>query len=703
MSQHPTSVSPSHPWNGRLVGDGDRYRLDQPLGSGGMGDVFLATDTRLGKVVALKLLKDALAIAADVDLKARFERECAICAALKSVHIVQVSDYGVTAEGYPFYVMECLQGETLGQRLASQPRLSLEQTGHIITQVCAGLDAAHTGVMLWNRETNSSERIKVVHRDLKPDNIFLTPTALGELVKVIDFGIAKIHSLQAEYTSATNMFLGTCHYASPEQSDGGAVDERSDIYSLGVILYEMLTGIDPFGLDFRKNRITNNAWLAAHAFKPVRPLRSHLGCAAIPPELDVVVLRCLAKSPAERFASVNQLRVALQAAIAQPESSDATTYSVPSSPPDPTARALDIVAPAPPKPTATAATQSVPAADAAFAKPRSTRWGVVAGVLLTVTAIGVFIVPKFWEPMRLFPSSGVREWALAKTLTSGSDAIGAICLSADGNLLISAEDDPNATQQNYAITLWDVRQQVNRTIAAHRGVVRSLSLSADSSMLASSSDDRTIKLWNPATGDLIRTLEGHTAPVLSVALSADGQTLVSGSSDQTVRIWHTSTGESRSLLAHTDEVTSVALSSDGQAIASSSADKTIRLWDQTGELVRTLGEPGGHRDVISTVAFSADGQQLVSSSWDKTVKSWDATTGQLLHTLEGHTDRVTAAVFVGQAIASGSFDHTIRIWDGKTGSLVQTIPAHTSRVLALSAIDSELASSSGDTTIKLWH
>ncbi|NEQ25981.1 MAG: serine/threonine protein kinase, partial [Microcoleus sp. SIO2G3] len=299
VNQH--SSPQANSWIGRLVGD--RYKLERRLGGGGMGDVFLATDTRLGKSIALKLLKESLS---NIDLKARFERECAICAALKSSHIVQVSDYGLTSEGFPFYVMEYLQGQTLGQLLAAQPRLTVEQTCNIITQVCSGLQAAHAGVTLWNRETNTTEEIKVVHRDLKPDNIFLTPTALGEFVKIIDFGIAKIQSLQAEYT-ATNLFMGTCHYASPEQFEGGTIDERSDIYSLGIILYEMLSGIDPFGLDFRKNRITNNAWLAAHAMKNPQPLRSQPDCAHISPELEAVVMRCLAKAPGDRFASVSDL------------------------------------------------------------------------------------------------------------------------------------------------------------------------------------------------------------------------------------------------------------------------------------------------------------------------------------------------------------------------------------------------------------
>ncbi|MGL4621273.1 MAG: serine/threonine-protein kinase, partial [Chroococcidiopsis sp.] len=218
----------SDAWIGRSIGDRQRYRLDRRVGAGGMGDVFLAMDTLLGKQVALKLLKDTLVTS--LDLKKRFEREVAVSAALKSDHIVEVSDYGVTAEGFPFYVMEYLRGQSLGQLLRQQRQLSVERTVNIITQVCDGLALAHEGVTLWREKATIKEHIQVVHRDLKPDNIFLVPTVLGELVKILDFGIAKIREDRVEYTQLTNMFLGTFHYAAPEQIEVEKdIDGRADI------------------------------------------------------------------------------------------------------------------------------------------------------------------------------------------------------------------------------------------------------------------------------------------------------------------------------------------------------------------------------------------------------------------------------------------------------------------------------------------
>lgn len=713
-------------WIGRVTGDDNRYRLDQYLGGGGMGDVFLATDTRLGKSVALKLLKDPL-IANDLDLRQRFERECAICAALKSVHIVQVSDYGVTSEGYPFYVMEYLQGQTLGQLLSTRSHLSIEQTCSIITQVCAGLHLAHEGVMIWNRETNASERIKVVHRDLKPDNIFLLPTTLGQLVKIIDFGIAKIYSLHAESAHTTSVFLGTCHYASPEQFDGWrAVDERSDIYSLGVILYEMLVGTDPFGFDFHHHSVTNTAWLTAHASKPPQPLRSHPGCERIPPALEAVVMRCLAKLPDQRFASVAELGTALQA-ISMADSSSTPTVSAHLH----SHAAAETLIRAVPESDVTlqhlssSSSASLPAVGASVTpsptirRQRSARrlpW-LLGGTVLALS-LGFYTVsqrpltpsrsvrPAFPDPTvaRTTDAAATDPLVLAASFSDRSPVRAAV-LTPDRQTLISGGDDRDAAQSIYPITIWDATtQQVRLRLDHHTDTVQSLSLSGDGQLLASGSRDRTIHLWDVTTGKLLQTLTGHSAPVTSVVLSSDGQTLVSGSEDQTVRRWDLRTGTSRTAAEHTGPVHGVALSPDGSLIASGSEDKTIKLWDgQTSELLRTLGEPGGHPQGVSAVSFSPDGR-LASASLDGSIKLWNPATGQLLQTLDGHAEQVTSLVFVdAQTLASASFDHTIRLWDTQTGELRQTLLGHAAPVLSLSGLGKTLVSSSHDATIKLWR
>ena len=308
-----TSGVRPNPWIGRSIGDRQRYRLDWCLGEGGMGYVFLATDTLLGKQVALKLLKETLV--ASSELRQRFENEIKVCATLQSDYIVSVWDYGETVESLPFYVMEYLRGQSLGQLLQQQRQLSIERTVNIVDRVCDGLSLAHKGVTFWWEDT-VSEHVRVVHRDLKPDNIFLVSTMGEESVKILDFGIAKIYTNQERaQLTRINTFVGTYHYAAPEQVEGANVDERADIYSLGMIFYEMLSGEDPFGLGLNTNTINDMTWALAHLEKPVRPLRLLTGLSNLSPLLEAVVLKCLKKSPSDRFTSVDDLKIALQVAV----------------------------------------------------------------------------------------------------------------------------------------------------------------------------------------------------------------------------------------------------------------------------------------------------------------------------------------------------------------------------------------------------
>ncbi|MBW4501581.1 MAG: protein kinase, partial [Scytonema hyalinum WJT4-NPBG1] len=303
-------------WIGRFIGDNQRYRLDQRLGGGGMGDVFLATDMRVGNQVALKLLKDTLV--ASQEMRKRFEREVSVCAALQSDNIVKISDCGVTPEGFPFYVMEYLRGQTLRHLMLREKQLSVERTVSIMAQVCKGLQLAHQGVTLQKDGGKSTELIKVIHRDLKPDNIFLIPTELGEWVKILDFGVAKIRDDSSEQTNITNItstFLGTFRYAAPEQIQNDKnLDARADIYSLGIILYEMLSAADPFGLSIKSRNISEASWLFAHSYEPPKRLRSQLGCEHLSSQIEAVVMKCLEKKPNDRFATVEELNQALQAA-----------------------------------------------------------------------------------------------------------------------------------------------------------------------------------------------------------------------------------------------------------------------------------------------------------------------------------------------------------------------------------------------------
>jgi eukaryotic-like serine/threonine-protein kinase len=264
----------------RLVSD--RYEIEEPLGRGGMGTVYRARDRVLDRRVAVKLLPAEMA--SDDQAADRLQREARSAARLNHPRIVSVFDAGL-ADGTPYLVMEYVEGRTLAEELADHGRLAPEQAASIAAGIAEALTAAHAA--------------GVIHRDVKPANVLLLD---GDEVKVADFGIAKA----AEEDTITNpsAVVGSAPYLSPEQARGGSADARSDLYGLGVVLYEMLVGRPPFEADSP----------VAMAFKhleeePEPPSSVESG---IPPELDRVVMTALAKDPADRYGSAGAFLVALQ-------------------------------------------------------------------------------------------------------------------------------------------------------------------------------------------------------------------------------------------------------------------------------------------------------------------------------------------------------------------------------------------------------
>jgi serine/threonine protein kinase len=204
---------------------------------------------------------------------------------------------------------------------------------------------------------------------------------------------------------------------------------------------------------------------------------------------------------------------------------------------------------------------------------------------------------------------------------------------------------------------------LDKTLTGHSDSVRSVVYSPDGRYLASGSDDKTIKIWEVATGKELRTLTGHSDRVSSVAYSPDGRYLASGSSDDTIKIWEVATGkELRTLTGHSSWVLSVVYSPDGRYLASGSRDKTTKIWEvATGKELRTLT---GHSGWVQSVVYSPDGRYLARGSWYRTIKIWEVATGKELRTLAGHSGSVLSVVYShdGRYLASGSSDKTIKIW-----------------------------------------
>lgn len=266
----------------------DRYTIEHELGSGGMARVYLAHDIKHDRQVALKVPKQEIAATLGPE---RFLREIKIAAQLTHPHILPLYDSG-EADGFLYYVMPYVAGESLHQRLEREKQLRLDDALHFVRELADGLGYAH--------------RVGVIHRDIKPENVLISE---GHAV-ILDFGIARaITAAGGERLTQTGIILGTPYYMSPEQAGSESLDGRSDIYSLGCILYEMLAGEPPF------TGHSSQAILARHAADKVPSLR--IVCSRVPAVVETAIEKALAKAPADRFATAGEFADALAYASAE--------------------------------------------------------------------------------------------------------------------------------------------------------------------------------------------------------------------------------------------------------------------------------------------------------------------------------------------------------------------------------------------------
>ncbi|KYF69591.1 serine/threonine-protein kinase, partial [Sorangium cellulosum] len=291
------------PLLGRTI-DG-RYEVQAVVGEGGMGTVYEVRHKSLGRLFALKVLRRD--IAQDAELVARFIQEAKAAAAIGHPNIVAVSDFGAIEvepgqPELPFFVMEFLTGTSLAALLRTEKTLPSDRVGQIMLQCAAALGAAHAA--------------GVIHRDLKPDNVYLVRNGDQEFVKLLDFGVAKVAG--GKRLTRIGMVFGTPHYMSPEQAEGKRIDGRADLYALGVLMYECFAGRVPFEADTYMGVLTKHMYMSPEPLEQVMPDASALGA------FGPIVMRCLAKSPEERFASMADLAAAIELALDAPGRSAAS-------------------------------------------------------------------------------------------------------------------------------------------------------------------------------------------------------------------------------------------------------------------------------------------------------------------------------------------------------------------------------------------
>jgi WD40 repeat protein/tRNA A-37 threonylcarbamoyl transferase component Bud32 len=662
----------------RYFGD---YELLEEIARGGMGVVYKARQTSLNRIVALKMiLAGQLATPLEV---ARFKVEAEAAAGLDHPHIVPIYEVG-EHDGQQCYAMRFVAGTSLAHR----PRMEPQDGARLLAVVARAVHYAH--------------QRGILHRDLKPANILLDGQGQPHLT---DFGLAK-HVQQEGSLSPTGAIVGTPSYMAPEQaagrrgaaSPGGGLTTRADVYSLGAILYEMLTGRPPFRAETPLDTL-----LQVLEQEPARPRSLN---PQVDLDLETVCLKCLQKEPAKRYASAEALAEDLERRL----------------------RGEPILA------------RPVGGVERLWRWCRRNR-GIAASLtgLFVTLLVGIIAASLLAAAAWRNAERADREAALArdneKQAQDNAEQARAEKQLSDRRFYASEmklasldweagqislllqrlgqlQPKPGGTdlrgfEWNY---LWWKSQLDYRSFQGHENNVRGVAFSADGRHIASGSDDRTVKVWDVATGRETHTLRGHTDGVYGVAFSPDGRRIASASHDKTARVWDAATGrEVYTLGGHTNFVHAVAFSPDGRQIATASWDQTVKVWDaDTGRETLTLR---GHTSDVTGVAFSPDGRRLASAGWDGTVRVWHAASGHPVLTIRTHKSlpgmvHKFGVAFSpdGRRLAAASEDRTVKVWDADTGREMLTLRGHaySAYVIAFSPDGLRIASGGTDGMIKVW-
>jgi WD40 repeat protein/tRNA A-37 threonylcarbamoyl transferase component Bud32 len=700
------------------------YEVLGELGRGGMGVVYKARDLKLNRLVALKMILAGGHAAASEVL--RFKSEAEAIARLQHPNIVQIYHIGMHA-GLPYFSLEFVEGGSLDKKLNHQPRAA-KQSAQIVETLARAVQAAH-------------ER-GIIHRDLKPGNVLV---GNGWVLKITDFGLARKID-EAVQTQSGNV-MGTPSYMAPEQAAGQshAIGPAVDVYALGAILYELLTGRPPF-----KAATTLDTLLQVMGSEPLSPRQLE---PKTPLDLETVCLKCLQKAPAKRYASAADLAEDLRRFQAG--------EPILARPVSPWERGWR------------------------WAKRRPKEAGLLAA-LAFVVVVSLWSLFSLWRRAEAARADAVTQEGVATTAKVEVENKNA-ALAIERDNVTKARDQSEARRLGerrhlYAAHLnlmqiaWrdrlldyleelldkqapqdgdpDLRgfefyyarrllEGSRRTLSGHADKVTAVAFSADRGLLVAGAKDGAVKVWELATGLEVRSLVGHTAAVAAVAFSPNARLLATAGLDGRAIIWETATGKKLVALdGRTGSPGSVAFSPDSKLLAAAS-NLQVTLHD--AETGKEVGRFTGHTKAATAVTFSPDGRHAASAGADGTLCIWETASGKELFRRTGLKVPVTKLAFMGfgQRVVLSTLEGALLVWDpeadeshvvfggngapvawrGDVRQVAILNPVHTVRVcdatmnrelfnlrghtgpvvsMAYSADGTHLATAGADRTVKVW-
>jgi len=717
-----------------------RYDLLELLGEGGMGLVYLAQQQEpVKRRVALKIIKPGMD---SKQVIARFEAERQALALLDHPNIAHVFDAGCTETGRPYFVMEQVKGMSI-TRYCDEHKLDIEQRLRLFEQVCEAVQHAH--------------QKGIIHRDLKPSNILVTLQGDRPVPKIIDFGIAKATSQSlTEGTMFTyqGQFLGTPEYMSPEQADLGTqdIDTRSDIYSLGVVLYELLAGVLPFEAEsftkvglaeiqrtIREQEPASPSARLTQMGDKAKVIAESRGTQVVPlarrlhRELEWIPLKAMRKDRCRRYRSASEMADDIRnyltglPLIAGPET---TIYrvqkfvhkhagSVATGALVAVAIILGLVvstamyfrAEDARQKEAVARTRAEQAEGTAKDRSEELRRTLyVNNIQLADAKYREGNICRVHELLASCPND-LRGWewdrldhiadqsTLAFVAYPEHEHVNGLAVSPDGKQVV--------TGGWQAIKIWDALSgsELMTIPTGNRGEITCVALSPDGKWIASGEDSGQVSIWDAATGNQESTIKAHLHDVSSVAFSPDGERIVSCSYDGIgkAKVWDVADGaEVMAVPAPSgDTFFWAAFSTDGKKIvAASNRHEKVTILDASDgrELIVFTG--------TAPVSFAPDGKLVAVADSHNDINLWDSAAGRKIVSLRGHEGPIESVAFSadGKHVASGSMDNTVKLWDVSTGETLMTLRGHEYYVscIGFTPDGKRIISGSWDGTVRIW-